>query len=327
MCMCGRNIIFMAKSKLTLLKEKAKRHKKRNEWLNKYKCECGAITFQRAYNVKNGIVRSCGCIHIKNTPPSDSLLTFVCKTNKRINHHVCNKYKCKCGRMVIKQGVLVRNGSIKSCGCLIKLINEKNRKYHAPPKDSKLQFIRDMGVGNHGLLAEYKCECGNIKINRKSSVNSGAVKSCGCLQKEKTVKHGQASHKKNTRIYTTWVGMRRRCRERKGYVDRNIKVCKEWNKNFTTFYEWAIKNGYRDDLQIDRMNNNGNYEPSNCQWTTIKVNSNNRRSNLGVEKIKQIKILLSKGLSPAQVKKTLGYGAVSHIRHIRNGKYHSDITI
>lgn len=73
--------------------------------------------------------------------------------------------------------------------------------------------------------------------------------------------------------------MKVRCKRVKGYADKGIKVCDEWN-NFINFRDWAIKNGYNDSLSIDRIDNNGNYEPSNCRWTTFYIQSRNKNCNV-----------------------------------------------
>lgn len=96
-------------------------------------------------------------------------------------------------------------------------------------------------------------------------------------------KHG----KTGTRLFRTWVHMRQRCmnpndKRFSDYGGRGISVCSEWGE-YLNFEKWALENGYRKDLTIDRINNDGNYEPSNCRWTTNKEQCNNRRSNRIIE--------------------------------------------
>lgn len=95
-----------------------------------------------------------------------------------------------------------------------------------------------------------------------------------------SIKHG----KRNTRLYGIWLQMKNRCfntkTERyKDYGGRGITVCDEWKNDFTKFYDWSISNGYQENLTIDRIDNDGNYEPSNCRWVTVKTQNRNARSN------------------------------------------------
>lgn len=90
--------------------------------------------------------------------------------------------------------------------------------------------------------------------------------------------------RKSTRLYRIYNNMKSRCYNSrfpsyKNYGGRGISICPEWLEDFIVFRDWAIDNGYRDDLSIDRIDNNGDYEPNNCRWVTPYVQSNNTRRN------------------------------------------------
>lgn len=126
------------------------------------------------------------------------------------------------------------------------------------------------------------CDCGNHVNVRGCNIRNGVSRSCGCIR----VDHpNRLTHGMNgTRIYGIWKGMKDRClNERsesyKDYGGRGVTIFEDWLNSFESFYNWALQSGYRDDLSIDRIDVNGNYEPSNCRWSTADVQANNKRNN------------------------------------------------
>ena len=121
----------------------------------------------------------------------------------------------------------------------------------------------------------------------------------------------------HTRIYRIWDGMVGRCcRPTAGaypkYGAKGITVCREWRDDFRAFYQWAIANGYKDGLSLDRIESSGNYEPSNCRWMTMKAQQNNRSNNRLIEHNGEM-LTLSQwaeraGISPNMLRKRLMRG-------------------
>lgn len=127
-----------------------------------------------------------------------------------------------------------------------------------------------------------RCDCGNEKLVAGCHLKSGHTVSCGCYKRELDTERPKVHGLKGTRLYRIWSNMKSRCYIEsvpcyKDYGGRGIKVCAEWLDDFKSFYDWAMVNGYNDDLSIDRIDNDGNYEPGNCRWVTQAVQSNNRR--------------------------------------------------
>lgn len=126
----------------------------------------------------------------------------------------------------------------------------------------------------------FRCECGKEFEAPSVSVRRGQIKSCGCVNrreiKEKATIHGYYKHP----IYSALTHMKQRCynpkcREYERYGGRGITVCDEWLENPINFINWSFTNGWEKGLTIDRIDNDGNYTPENCRWTTWKVNESN----------------------------------------------------
>ena len=140
-----------------------------------------------------------------------------------------------------------------------------------------------------------KCDCGNEKIVLQASLISGRSKSCGCLNKDIVSKmwnkHGLSNV--GSGLYSVWNGIKYRCyckssHDYPNYGGRGITICEEWKNDFKAFHDWAIANGYKEEktdkginiLTIDRIDVNGNYEPSNCRFVTNEVQAKNKRNTI-----------------------------------------------
>ena len=129
----------------------------------------------------------------------------------------------------------------------------------------------------------YKCGfCGNEFKAQVQHITSGNIKSCGCYNKRRLSETHKTHGLTYTRLYNTWKGIKKRTLnpKDKAYTDyggRGITICEEWKNDFMSFHDWAMSNGYSDELSIDRIDNDGNYEPNNCRWTTQIIQTRNQR--------------------------------------------------
>lgn len=125
-----------------------------------------------------------------------------------------------------------------------------------------------------------RCDCGNVKPMKNTVLSRGITVSCGCVKGER---HGMSG----SLIYGVWSAMRQRCSlpgtiNQRDYMDRGISVCDEWSNSFNAFHAWAKSSGYKRGLEIDRIDNDAGYSPSNCRWVTRLVNANNKRNTVMV---------------------------------------------
>lgn len=134
-----------------------------------------------------------------------------------------------------------------------------------------------------------KCDCGKTVVRNLQTLTLGLNSSCGC-QKFDIGSLNRKYTKEQTQsfLYSTWLGMRQRCFDKnsshyKYYGDKGVTMCEEWINDYSKFYEWSIKNGASKELTIDRIDNNGNYEPNNCRWVDSIVQANNKTQNRVIE--------------------------------------------
>lgn len=195
--------------------------------------------------------------------------------------------ECQCEKrtqQVIKAYIL-KVGDTKSCGCKLRISHNFNDI--TGQTFGMLEVIRRLPNNKH-KKAQYLCRCSckdktKLKVNA-SDLRRGHTVSCGCLRTKKLVEFNTKHGKAHTRLYEIWSGMKKRCYNKNfekynHYGGRGVKVSEEWKESFIAFEKWAIKNGYNDNLTIDRSDVNGNYEPSNCTWIPqTKQTLNTRKS-------------------------------------------------
>ena len=161
------------------------------------------------------------------------------------------------------------------------------------------------------------CDCGNTAIVIGANLTNGHTQSCGCLHRETTSKTHKKHGLKRTRLYGIWSNMKDRCYRQTNqfyadYGGRGITVCEEWLDNFLAFREWALANGYQDNLTLDRIDNNGPYSPDNCRWANKTQQANNKRSN---------RLLTYKGKTQTLAQWAKEYGITQSCLGLRINRY------
>lgn len=149
----------------------------------------------------------------------------------------------------------------------------------------RLTFIGKQKKVGRTHFALFSCDCGSKCWANPSKVRSGHTQSCGCYQRQRTIdanrKHGNSSRNRKSDEYLIWMNMKTRCYNERYqlfhcYGGRGIRVCKKWKSDFRSFLTYVGKRPSKNH-SIDRINNNGNYEPGNVRWATRKQQSRNRR--------------------------------------------------
>lgn len=195
---------------------------------------------------------------------------------------------CSCGSTQVLSTTDLVKGKSTNCGC-------KRYEDLTGKRFGRWTVLRESGIkvepnGKHLRFWVCRCDCGTVREVYQRRLKNGKSLSCGCYKNEVTAQFSTKHGLYKSRIYKIWHGMKKRCYlpsmpTYKHYGGRGITVCEEWlgNNGLQNFYDWAMANGYTDDLTIDRIDVNGNYEPNNCRWVTMKVQANNKRNNRYLE--------------------------------------------
>lgn len=259
--------------------------RKEVEWI--CRCKCGNIKQQKVDNIKNGrskMCKECADKKRKQEKKEKEEKILKIKFNNHLNWTEENTFigtynefleECKKRKEIQQKEKKAKEKE--------EIDKELSKKY------GRLKVIEIIKPKKGLTKWRCKCDCGNEYIGIGKYIKYGNIKSCGCIAKE--LQENAIVYK---RIYKVWRGMINRCynpkcESYKNYGLRGIEVCKQWRENAREFIEWAYNNGYdesakRGECTIDRIDNNGDYEPNNCRWIDMKMQAKNKRRSRRIAK-------------------------------------------
>lgn len=214
-------------------------------------------------------------------------LTAIKQVGKDEQNNYLWLCKCDCGESKITKTHNLTSGHVRSCGCLTNAEDLTGQRFGHLVVKKRTEDKIDKN-GQKYVTWECICDCGNTTCVTTQNLK-GKTQSCGCYQEKMkgtyTFKHGY----RKTRLYRIYNSMKQRCNNPnieayKNYGARGITVCDEWNRSdgLASFCEWALSNGYADNLTLDRINNDDGYSPENCRWVTQREQMQNTRRNVFV---------------------------------------------
>lgn len=232
-------------------------------------------------------------------------LTVLRQSQKTCNYSNSFDFQCDCGNIISDQPARVINGHRVSCGkCEFRGMASKPRFNINDYINRKSHMLTVVGIaerkpGDKYWFLKCSCDCGGTINVTPYQFNHGIIKSCGCLRK---IGYRTIDNRTKNPLYGTWKQMINRCENPKynkyqRYGGRGIKVCDEWH-DFDNFVNWSDSIGGRPNgCTLDRINNDGNYEPSNCRWATRFQQATNKSSNVILEYNGESKTLVEWSLS------------------------------
>lgn len=226
---------------------------------------------------------------------------------------------CDCGNETVATTAHLRSGDKKSCGCMRKsdLTGKKFGRLTVIGLSDDI-YTTKTGKKYRNKVYICECDCGQLVKCLGNNLSKSVTTSCGCYQKELTSKRFSIHNMRKTRLYDIWANMKSRClnphnKSYQSYGGRGIQICKKWEVSFSAFSEWAIASGYSDDLTIDRIDVDGDYQPSNCRWATQEVQSNNQRKTIHI-------VINGETRSLKQWTNFMGWKYGTHSARYRSGK-------
>lgn len=217
--------------------------------------------------------------------------------------------RCKCGSVYLAQVKRLNSIGTNHCGCLTsrKIGDSKLKRLRLKPGEKRgkltvlgeefsLSNVNKIKTTRRWKAVVCRCECGTVLVVSVSNLVHAGQENCECGRKEAQVACGRsrAVHgESRTKLHKRWSCMIERCAaiDNEYYGGRGISVCEEWRNDYRTFRTWALANGWNPELEIDRINTNGNYEPENCRFVTTAINQRNKRSNVKISAWNETKVL------------------------------------